>query len=324
MPKISIIIPVYKVEDYIERCISSVLKQTIKGFEVIVVDDCSPDMSIEIAKSITDAYTGIDIDFVYCRHEVNKGLSASRNTGMGISRGDYLFFLDSDDYLFEDCIEQFVNCLKVHPDVDVIQGNTDSNSPILKKGVSLNARNLPNYTSNRNWIGRALLNSKIIPVTAWNKLVKRSLIINHNLLFEEGIIHEDVLWSFFLAKYVKKMAVIDAYTYMYWQRDNSIMTNTNKSQDLNSFMIIINVMLRNITSDCSKSQKQRLLKLFLYRVVKDFNGYYREIQDKIYQDIYNNSTMMGGFLLKMWMKTPNRIRCNRIFVAPFAYIYSAI
>ena len=94
---ISIIIPIYNAEKYIFRCIKSVMNQKISGFgiECILIDDCSQDDSILIANNIIDDYTG-DIIFKMIRNETNKGLSASRNIGIQLSSGEYLFFLDSD------------------------------------------------------------------------------------------------------------------------------------------------------------------------------------------------------------------------------------
>ena len=99
MFKVSIIIPIYKVESYIERCITSVLRQTYRNLEVILVDDCTPDSSMEIAKAVINENQNCGMNFVFLKHDHNFGLSAARNTGINAATGDYLFFLDSDDEL---------------------------------------------------------------------------------------------------------------------------------------------------------------------------------------------------------------------------------
>ena len=121
---VSIIIPVYKVEAYIERCLLSVMRQTYhdSAFECILVDDCSPDNSILIAQKLINGYHGI-IDFKIIRNDKNRGLSVARNRGMEQVSGKYLFFLDSDDYLREDCLQVMLEIAAVHPDAEMIMGN---------------------------------------------------------------------------------------------------------------------------------------------------------------------------------------------------------
>lgn len=99
IPDISVIVPVYGVELYIERCVRSLMEQTLRNIEFIFVDDCSKDASIEIAKRIVDSYPERSGQVKWLQHEVNKGLPAARNTGLGVARGEYVYHCDSDDYL---------------------------------------------------------------------------------------------------------------------------------------------------------------------------------------------------------------------------------
>ena len=109
---ISIIVPVYNVALYVESCIRSVIRQTYDGpMECIVVDDCGTDNSMDIVEKLVAEYDG-PISFKVLHHEHNRGLSAARNTGMDEAKGDYLFFLDSDDELTEDCIEKLTTPLR--------------------------------------------------------------------------------------------------------------------------------------------------------------------------------------------------------------------
>ena len=105
MTSISIIIPVYNVEQYIEECLLSVANQTMtEGIECIIVDDCGPDNSAAIAKRFVDSYQG-DIRFTFIQRENNGGLSAARNTGIEAATGEYIYFLDSDDFIVPECIK---------------------------------------------------------------------------------------------------------------------------------------------------------------------------------------------------------------------------
>ena len=109
---ITIVIPVYNVESYISDCLQSVMRQTYKGpLECILVDDCGTDKSIEIAQNMIAEYNG-PIEFKVLHHEHNRGVSAARNTGIDAAKGDYVCFLDSDDWISDDCIEKLAQPLQ--------------------------------------------------------------------------------------------------------------------------------------------------------------------------------------------------------------------
>ena len=111
-PKISIIIPIYNVEEYITECLQSVMRQTYKGeIECILVDDCGTDNSIAVAERHIADYKG-PIEFRVLHHVRNRGLSAARNTGTDAATGDYIYYLDSDDYISDDCLEVLAEPLK--------------------------------------------------------------------------------------------------------------------------------------------------------------------------------------------------------------------
>ena len=124
MVNVSIIIPVYNVEQYIESCLYSVINQTYKGtLECIIVNDCTPDQSMEVVNRLLSVYQG-NILFKIINHQENKGLSAARNSGVKIAKGDYLYFLDSDDILVENAIKLLSN-LSLQSFPDVIMGDFD-------------------------------------------------------------------------------------------------------------------------------------------------------------------------------------------------------
>ena len=104
---VSIIVPIYNVADYIEKCLLSVLNQTYRNIEVVLVNDCTPDNSIEVVQIILEGYKA-DRQIQILHHTINRGLSAARNTGIDAAKGEYIFFLDSDDWISEDCIERML------------------------------------------------------------------------------------------------------------------------------------------------------------------------------------------------------------------------
>ena len=122
MIKVSLIIPVYNVVKYIDRCLDSVMNQEYPNIECILVDDYTPDNSFEIINKKLDAYSG-RIDFKIVRHKENRGLSAARNSGVKVATGDYIFFLDSDDQLVEGAIEAFVDAIIEYGSVDFLIGD---------------------------------------------------------------------------------------------------------------------------------------------------------------------------------------------------------
>lgn len=222
---VSIIIPVYNKEKYIERCLNSVINQTYDHIECIIVDDTSTDNSIEKAHKITDNYKG-NLSFTYIIHKKNKGVSAARNSGTKAAKGDYLFYLDADDEIAPDCISKLVNEVYKKPLVDIVQGNTESIPS--NNNYELSRYGFPNYYDSNYAIRLRFYDvRKRFPINVWNKLIRTDFIINNNLFFYEGVIHEDELWTAKMVKYCESMTFIYDYTYYRYYVPNSIMTSTN-------------------------------------------------------------------------------------------------
>lgn len=242
MFNISIIIPVYNVEKYIERCLSSVMRQGIfKGdVECILVDDCTPDKSIIIAQKMIESYEG-PILFRIIHHLENQGLSCARNNGLLSAKGDYVLFLDSDDDIANDCLLCLSKELYNHDCVvDMVIGNSyDSRMNKFwqdQKGPSCLLRSHID-------IMRCFLETKI-PMMAWNKLIRREFLLENNLLFTPRMIHEDELWSFKLYDLVSSVVLIPEVTYNYEQNEESIMESplyTNRR--VKAYHTLTNMML---------------------------------------------------------------------------------
>lgn len=233
---VSIIIPVYKVEPYIERCLLSVVNQTYFDIEIIFVNDCTPDNSI----SVIDTFLRNNPNekrITIINHEVNKGLSEARNTGIEISRGDYLYFLDSDDEITIDCIEILVNSCNGE---EIIIGG------VQKEDKTLYCENkVGKY--NGVEIFEAYFRGYIYDM-ACNKLMKKDFIINNNLFFKPKLIHEDFLWTYQVAMATSSMVIIYKPTYIYFIRKGSLSISYTKRNIDNiflSFRIIQEDILRN-------------------------------------------------------------------------------
>jgi glycosyltransferase involved in cell wall biosynthesis len=241
---VSIIIPVYLVSDHIEQCVCSVIDQSYTDIECIIVDDATKDDSIEKCRKIINDYHG-PIRFHVVHHETNRGLSAARNTGIQAAKGDYLYFLDGDDELTTDCIKTLAAIAAKAPDVDMIIGNYKCVPRNKNHNIILDKKTPLSLDSNEN-VATAFLNHRI-PMNAWNKLLKRSFVLEHNLFFKEGIVFEDVHWTFFVAKYLNNMRICQGITYRYNIRQSSIVNSTEPIVVGNSFHAIYEDILQQLT-----------------------------------------------------------------------------
>ena len=256
MQRVSIIIPVYNVEPYIEECLLSVAKQTVSSqIECIIVDDCGTDNSICIAQQFIDTYNG-EATFRIIHRGANGGLSAARNSGIREAKGEYIYFLDSDDYIIPACIETLLRMADKYEGVDLLPAlYIRENNDMEQFG----SHSFPEFSDNLKEIKRALLDYDRIPVTAANRLVRRELIIKNNLLFKEGIIHEDNYWTFFLAKHVNRMAFCAEKLYYYRETPGSITKKPNIEKESHAFSIIIKDFCENIDDFERGVQKRYIL-----------------------------------------------------------------
>lgn len=234
---ISIIIPVYKVEEYIERCIQSVISQDYQGdLECLLIDDCTPDNSCAIIGNILDKYDG-PIKFRLLHHEKNRGLSAARNTGIDNAQGDYIYFLDSDDYISSDCISKLSAPLSER-DYDIVIGNyTTLGTDVIFPPLELGNRQL---THNDEIIESYTLYEWYM--MAWNKLCGLSFLRSNSLYFKEGLIQEDELWSFQCACMANTLRSIDDTTYFYCIRESSIIGSKGELDRKRQSMVIYGYM----------------------------------------------------------------------------------
>lgn len=227
--KVSIIIPVYNVAPYIKRCLDSIVAQTFQDFECILVDDCGTDNSVEIAQQFIKNYHG-KIQFRVIHHKINIGLSGARNTGIQEATGEWLYFLDSDDSIIPDCIAILLALQEKYPDADFVQGNL-LNENGEKSHYGFN--HIPEYCNTPTTIEDLML--KRVITSAWNRLIRRSLLIENNIYFPIGMIHEDMYWIYFLSKYVHAAAFTNIGTYIYFTNEDSIMTSANQSTRIKRF-----------------------------------------------------------------------------------------
>lgn len=234
----SIIIPIYNVEKYLRQCIDSVLAENFLDCEIILVNDGSPDGCGKICDEYANKYSHIKVI-----HKHNGGLSDARNAGIKEAKGDYLIFLDSDDY--------WININKNQKNyigggggiLSDLQLLTNDKIDLILHPSSDNIRRIPKEISftNNDFINNfeALVKSNYYVSNAWTKIIRREIIIKNNLFFPKGYIHEDLPYSLALARFVKTFAIYNNPFYQYRVLDDSISHNI-KYKNFNDILVHLN------------------------------------------------------------------------------------
>lgn len=222
---LSIIVPIYNVESYLEKCIKSIIRQPDQDFELLLIDDHSTDKSLEIAKN----YESLSTVKLITKTN-NSGLSDTRNIGIEIAKGKYIMFLDSDDYVEFGAIKRIketildANC----PDVMYYGFYEEINNDILLKYGFSSKKNCIN--NNVDFMKNELYNRKLNPAACFG-IYKRELIVENELYFKVGILHEDELWTPQVLLKAKTVGTTDYAYYHYVRRDNSITTKKNRTKN---------------------------------------------------------------------------------------------
>ena len=212
MDLISIIVPIYKVEAYLDKCVRSIAEQTYENLEIILVDDGSPDS----CPALCDAWAEKDRR-VKVIHKENGGLSEARNAGLAIAAGQYIAFIDSDDCIAPEFIARLLEAIQA-AGADVAECATayvDENGSILR-----HRNTAPISEMGKMEALRRLVREDGIYQTVWNKLYRREVIAG--ILFEKGKYHEDDFWTWQVFDRIGKLAVVDCPLYFYLQRSGSI------------------------------------------------------------------------------------------------------
>lgn len=219
MPEISIIVPVYNVEKYLSKCIDSILNQTFNNFELILVDDGSTDKSYEIC----DYYKNIDRRVVVI-HKNNEGAAEARNYGIRLAKGDFIGFVDSDDYIEENMYETLYNIM-IDFKSDIVVCNhmnfkdnfyKRENKRIMKKDI----KSFNNIEALENYLLNYGDKNKVMKTIVWDKLYKKELF--DNISFPKGKIAEDGYVIYKLLYYSNKITYVDEILYYYYQRNDSV------------------------------------------------------------------------------------------------------
>ncbi|MCR4614120.1 MAG: glycosyltransferase [Bacteroidaceae bacterium] len=229
----SIILPIYNVEKYLSACIDSILAQTYSDYEIILVDDGSTDTSPQIC----DQYAG-QHSCIHVIHKHNGGLSDARNVGLNSARGEYVFFIDSDDFLIDNTVlQRIANKLTDKPDVVAFKSvkwfESTGKMGVNTDDLSVSSNNLLPYEKYLELIDKDTYSN-----SAWSKVIKRSVLTNNHVEFEKGLLGEDNDWYYKVISHLSSLELINEPLYVYRQRAGSI-TKTYTKKNMEHLLWII-------------------------------------------------------------------------------------
>lgn len=218
--KISVIVPAYNVEKYIKECVGSIIDQSYKNIEIIIVDDGSTDKTGIICDKIAKTDDRIKVI-----HQNNQGLSVARNNGIKAASGDFISLVDGDDIVEDDFLQSMMS--NMCDDIDVVISGYKT---VNEAGDILSiVKNANETISGEDATTRLLTRQEDLFVIAWNKLYRKRLFIESSIWYPAGRIHEDNLTTYKLLSKAKNVAIIDSTDYLYMKRVGSITSKSKKN-----------------------------------------------------------------------------------------------
>lgn len=286
--KVTIVVPIYNVEPFIKECLDSLINQTLKEIEILCIDDCGTDNSIKI----TEEYAKKDNRIKIIHHERNLGLGATRNTGIKYSTGEYIGFVDSDDWVDLDYYEVLYNETK-KSGVEIIL-----NDNIIKYKSKFSQKQFyrPKRKNKKGFFEISCDNLLNIPAMTWCKLYKKSFLDLINIKFPDKLRYEDNYFNFTTLTFLKKIYIINGPKYFYRRRTDSII-GLNRKVIKNDDMLEI---VKNIYSFYKKNDltnKFKLIIIFLkdhLELHQNKEKFFLKIQNffqEIKNDIFDNKRL---------------------------------
>lgn len=308
MYKVSVVVPIYNVEKYLEKSLNSLANQTLEDIQIILVNDGSTDSSGKIAKQYSEKYA----QMLYVEKE-NGGLSDARNYGMKYATGEYIAFLDSDDYIEKDAYEKMYN-KAIQEDADYVECDFIWEYPNkIKEDIQYP------YTNKKEML-------TFVRVVAWNKLIRRSLLVENKIYFPKGLRYEDIEFTYKLLPYINKFTYINEKFIHYVQRESSI-ANVQNERTAEIFQVLDNVIdyykenniYEEYKDELEYNYARYLLCSSLKRICKiQDNTKRKELIKKTWDNLNNKfPKWRGNKILKkvnigknMYMRTVNRFTYN--------------
>lgn len=253
--KVSVIIPLYKAESYVQECFRSINAQTYKNVEIIFVDDGSPDRSGQIVDELSAKFK-----FVKAIHQPNGGASAARNSGVKEATGDYLLFVDADDFLrYNDSLERIVSYAKSKNNPDIVGFNISYYYPSKNRYADwVEYSEKITDAHDKDSLVQELVKSGTLPVSSCGKMIRRDTYEKMGLKFIEGTVGEDIPWTIQLFDGASTICYMDEYHYCYRQEVATSVTGCFSEKKIldhvtivgNLVPLINSMSFEQLTKDC--------------------------------------------------------------------------
>lgn len=265
-PLVSIIVPCYNAENFLDVCVNSVLLQTYENWECILVNDGSKDQTLDLIRK----FESEDVRFRFFTQE-NLGLSATRNKGIDNAKGEFLFFLDSDDALSKDAIDLLVSSFQNN---DVITGitvaSTFSDNQVTKISQLQHPKEGAIEFENTSFeILRRTMESGLTPV-AQNRLYRKDFINYNNIRFKSGILHEDELWFFEVMLLARNVKFINNETYFYRIDNQDSITKNVGDRNLESYIQVMEEIVEKYSSQSNFQIIANWYSVYIKKIFLDF------------------------------------------------------
>ena len=298
---VTIIIPCYNAENHILNLLKSIELQTYKNIECIIINDGSTDKGVEIiANYITKQ------KYIKLISQENKGVSIARNLGIKNANGDFILFLDADDYIPFDAIENLITLSNTNADIIIGKNQiTDISNNSILGYLAHNIKNDFLYENNDKSFFKTVIEEGLSCIVM-NKLYKTSFIKNNNLLFKEKILHEDELWFFETIYHAKKIIATNKITYLYHSNNLSSITNNRKTNYIEDTLKILDIIhdkyyLKNINI-AEKEIIGAYINHFKYVIILGLNllsdDVQKLIQSKVFKKINATKVTRSEIILK--------------------------
>ena len=296
--KFSIVLPIFNVEKYLNSCVDSILNQNFTDFELILVDDGSTDN----CPLICDEYAKID-KRVKVIHKKNGGQADARNVGLENAQGDYIFFIDSDDFLTNERVLQLLaEKTEFNPDIVHFKFKEwfESDGHIADCRFDYN---VPTEGRTLAEIYCDLVDKDAYYNSAWSKIIRRKLLIDNNIRFEKGIVGEDNEWYYHVIMVAESLVLVDEPLYVYRRRRGSTTTTTTRKNLLDQLYVLDKweKILQNRDDDSrarvvrGSLAKQFCSALIIYAGLSGVSDLYTQLKDKAYLLNYSNTKRVVTF-----------------------------
>ncbi len=272
--RFSVILPIYNVEKYLEECVNSILKQTYRDYEIILVDDGSKDGSPALCDRLASNNKNIRVI-----HKKNSGMSDARNAGTKEAKGDYIIYVDSDDFIISDeFLEKIAAKAQNNPDLIFYKYNKYYDQSKKMDSCKFSYTSALEASTYGQKI-EALVKADAFYGMAWIKAIKRTVLQDNRIEFEFGLLVEDMEWNYHVLFHSNSLEFIDEPFIAYRQREGSI-TSTHKLKNLTDFVYVLEKWTLKIKNECRDQKLKEALYGSLAKYYSNMLVVYARLKDR--------------------------------------------